>query len=237
MTALELDDAPPDDIGGKAAGLRMLLRLGLPVPPAMVVPASAHGVLTNPDAVVARLGEPLAVRSSGLHEDTQDRSAAGQYESLMDVRADLLSAAVGRVYRSGSSERVRSYTGTAGAAMAVVVQRQVRASRAGVAFSVDPVSGTDEVLVEAVFGHGERLVSGVANPDRFRVAADGRVTTRLAARTGPHRTLRTLRDDEVQAVAELTRRAADGFGCPVDVEFCFEGRRTWLVQCRPITTL
>ena len=237
MTALELDDSPLDEIGGKASGLRDLLRLGLPVPPAMVVPASAHGRLTDPEAVVARLGEPLAVRSSGLHEDTQGRSAAGQYETLMDVRGHDLAAAVEQVYRSGASERVRAYSGKVEAAMAVVVQRQVRATRAGVAFSHDPVTGADHVLIEAVFGHGEQLVSGQANPDRFRVLTSGQVSARLAARSGRARTLRTLRDDEARVVADLTRRAARGFGCPVDVEFCFEGRRLWLVQCRPITTL
>ena len=50
-------------------------------------------------------------------------------------------------------------------------------------------------------------------------------------------TTRTLRDDEAREVAELVRRAETGFGRPVDVEFCFEGRMLWLVQCRPITTL
>jgi pyruvate,water dikinase len=49
--------------------------------------------------------------------------------------------------------------------------------------------------------------------------------------------VRTLRDDEALHVAELVRAAERGFGRPVDVEFCFEGRELWLVQCRPITTL
>jgi phosphoenolpyruvate synthase/pyruvate phosphate dikinase len=63
------------------------------------------------------------------------------------------------------------------------------------------------------------------------------VRVRLAARAGPFATLRTLRDDEARSIAALTRRAEDGFGHPVDVEFCFEGPRPWLVQCRALTTL
>jgi phosphoenolpyruvate synthase/pyruvate phosphate dikinase len=63
------------------------------------------------------------------------------------------------------------------------------------------------------------------------------VTARVAARAGARRLLRTLRDDEARAVADLARRAERGFGRPVDIEFCFERRRLWLVQCRPITTL
>jgi pyruvate,water dikinase len=114
--------------------------------------------------------------------------------------------------------------------VAVVVQRQVAATRAGVAFSRDPVSGDDSVLIECALGGGEAVVSGEVTPDRYRVAG-GRVHARA---TG---TFRTLRDDEARALANLVRRAEAGFGRPVDVEFCLEGRTLWLVQCRPITTL
>jgi phosphoenolpyruvate synthase/pyruvate phosphate dikinase len=228
-------DAPAGEVGGKAAGLARLVEMGLPVPPAVVVPVVAAGVLDDPDAVVRRLGEPLAVRSSAVGEDAGDRSAAGQYESLMGVRREGLRDAVARVHRSGAGERARAY-GAAGA-MAVVIQREVAATRAGVAFSRDPLIGADAVLVECAFGHGEAVAGGETTPDRYAVAADGRVAARVAARAGARRLLRTLRDDEARAVADLARRAERGFGRPVDVEFCFERRRLWLVQCRPITTL
>jgi phosphoenolpyruvate synthase/pyruvate phosphate dikinase len=112
----------------------------------------------------------------------------------------------------------------------VVVQRQVPATRAGVAFSRDPVTGADEVVVECALGGGEAIVSGEVTPDRYRILGN----TVVARAAG---VLRALRDDEAHAVARLVRRAAEGFGRPVDVEFCFEGRMLWLVQCRPITTL
>jgi phosphoenolpyruvate synthase/pyruvate phosphate dikinase len=118
-----------------------------------------------------------------------------------------------------------------------VIQREVPAARAGVAFSKNPVSGSSEVVIECVFGHGEALVSGEAAPDRYRVTSDGAVTAQLAVKRGPWRLLRTLRDDEASKVAELTRRAAKGLGRPIDVEFCFERRTLWLVQARTITTL
>ena len=211
-------------VGGKAAGLARLDELGLPVPPWVALAVGEE--LGDARELAARLGEPLAVRSSAVGEDAPDRSAAGQYESVMGVTAAGLADAVARV-RAGS-ERALAYG--AGSEIAVVVQHEVRAGRAGVAFSRDPVTGADEVVVECVFGHGERLVGGEVDPDRYRVA-DGRVTARAAGAT------RTLRDDEALAVAELSRRAEAGFGRPVDVEFCFEGRCLWLVQCRPITTL
>jgi phosphoenolpyruvate synthase/pyruvate phosphate dikinase len=127
-----------------------------------------------------------------------------------------------------STDRARVY-GSVGD-VAVVVQREVPATRAGVAFSRDPITGADEVVVECALGGGEAIVAGQVTPDRYRIVG-GTVVARAAGVT------RALRDDEALTVAQLVRRAAQGFGLPVDVEFCFEGRMVWLVQCRPITTL
>jgi pyruvate,water dikinase len=221
---VELVDASLEQAGGKAVGLKRLAELGLPVPPALVLTVGEE--LSDPAEIVARLGEPLAVRSSAVGEDAADRSYAGQYESLLGVRGDGLVGAVALV--RGQTERAGAYGGAG--PVAVVIQRQVPATRAGVAFSRDPVTGADEVVVECAPGGGESVVGGLVTPDRYRVS-DGQVQARA---TGP---LRTLRDDEVLAIAELVRTAETGFGSPVDVEFCWEGRSLWLVQCRPITTL
>jgi phosphoenolpyruvate synthase/pyruvate phosphate dikinase len=237
-----LDDPTADlsepRVGGKAAGLARLIALGLPVPPAVVVPVEDGGSLEGPAAVAATLGERLAVRSSAPGEDARDRSAAGQYETVLGVRPADLPRMVKQVHDSASSERVRAYRGGSDpAGMAVVIQREVPASRAGVAFSRDPVSGEGVTVVECIFGGGDALVSGLAAPDRFVVDRDGGIDVRLGVRDGPTRLLRTLRDDEVRAVAELVRRAEQGFGHAVDVEFCFERARPWLVQCRAVTGL
>jgi phosphoenolpyruvate synthase/pyruvate phosphate dikinase len=209
-------------IGGKAEGLIRLQELQLPVPPFVAVPVGEE----VDSAAVAALGEPLAVRSSAVGEDAADLSAAGQYETVLGVTRATLPEALAHV--RSSTDRARSY-GASGD-VAVVVQRQVPATRAGVAFSRDPVAGADEIVVECALGGGEAVVSGEVTPDRYRVAGD-RVRARAAG------VVRTLRDDEVLQIAELVRRAEAGFGRPVDVEFCFEGRTLWLVQCRPITTV
>lgn len=234
----ELGELGAEEEGGKAAGLTQLLAIGLPVPPAVVVPVSAGGVLTAEEAagIVARLGEPLAVRSSAIGEDAADRSTAGQYESRMGVRAADLASAVRRVWRSAESDRARAYGGPR-SGMAVVVQREVPAWRAGVAFSRNPLTGAHECVIECVFGHGERLVSGITDPDRYTVDEDGNMLAEVTVKEEPFRLLRTLRDDEALLVASWARRAEQGFGHPVDVEFCFEGRTFWAVQCRAITTL
>jgi len=209
-------------IGGKAEGLLRLQELELPVPPFVVMPLGDE----VDDEAVAALGEPLAVRSSAVGEDAAQASAAGQYETVLGVTRANLPAAIAHV--RSSTERARAYG--ASDEVAVVVQRHVPATRAGVAFSRNPVSGTDEVLIESALGGGEAVVSGQVTPDRYRVT-DDRVHARA---TGA---VRTLRDDEARGVAELVRVAEAGFGRPVDVEFCFEGRQIWLVQCRPITTV
>jgi phosphoenolpyruvate synthase/pyruvate phosphate dikinase len=219
----QLGDVGEPMIGRKAEGLARLRELGLPVPPYVALAVGEE--LADVAATVTLLGEPLAVRSSAVGEDSRERSAAGQYETILGVRAGELAEAVARV-RAGT-ERARAYGG--GDEIAVVVQREVPSTRAGVAFSRDPVTGADAVVVECAFGYGDRVVSGDVTPDRYRVE-NGRVRTRASG------DVRALRDDEVLRVADLVRRAEDGFGYPVDVEFCFEGRELWLLQCRAITT-
>lgn len=208
-------------IGGKAEGLVRLRELQLPVPPFVAVPVGEE----VDEAAVAALGEPLAVRSSAVGEDGAHQSAAGQFETVLGVTRATLADAIAQV--RSATERARAY-GAEGE-VAVVVQHQIPATRAGIAFSRDPVTGADEVLIECALGGGEAVVSGAVTPDRYRVL-DGKVRARAVG------TVRTLRDDEAADVAELVRRAEAGFECPVDVEFCFEGRALWLLQCRPITT-
>jgi rifampicin phosphotransferase len=214
-------------VGGKAAGLARLFELGLPVPPGVVLPAGEE--LEDAGEVTRLLGEPLAVRSSAIGEDSAERSAAGQYDTMLGVARAELDAAVARVRESARSERARAYGSVVGS-LAVVIQRQISATRSGVAFTRDPVTRDDVVYLEAALGAGEAVVAGEVTPDRYWIR-DGAVRARASGR------LRALRDDEALEVAALARRAETGFGTPVDVEFCFERRRLWLVQCRPITTL
>jgi phosphoenolpyruvate synthase/pyruvate phosphate dikinase len=264
---LTLDQAAaerPVEVGGKARGLARLAAIGLPVPDALVLPAAAHtrwlaeGALGDDELTAlaeaaSALGEPLAVRSSAADEDDSERSAAGQYESVMDVRGPAaLAQAIEYCYRAAQGERAVAYRGSDGARVALVLQREMAADRAGVAFSTDPVTGAKRsVVIEAVFGHGEGLVSGSVTPDRYSVDREsGEVRARLASKRqladgrghlvdlpSERRLARTLRDHEARAVAELVRRAEDGFGTPVDVEFCFAAGELWTLQCRPITTL
>jgi phosphoenolpyruvate synthase/pyruvate phosphate dikinase len=267
VSVLPLDAGPPpapELVGGKARGLAQLVGLGLPVPRAAVLTTDAHerfrerGELADPDraalaTAVEELGAPLAVRSSAADEDAADRSAAGQYDSVMGLDdLDAVVAAVEHCWREAEGGRALAYRDGTLPSVALVLQREVAADRAGIAFSLDPITGADTaVLVEAVFGHGHGAVGGAVTPDRYRVDRDSavvaaRVADKAAAANAAgeltplppeRRTARVLRDDEARSVADLVSAAERGLGRPVDVEFCFEHGELWAVQCRPITTL
>ena len=182
---LTLDDLGDAPVGGKAEGLAKLVMLGLRVPRAFVIVGATPGNL--PQDLEARYtelgGTAVAVRSSALGEDSADASFAGQYETILDVAGiDALRAAIDTCLASLQSERAAAYrqqseNGGAEMAMSVVVQNMAPAVSAGVLFTADPVSGRrDRVIIDAVRGLGEALVSGHASPDHYVLDRNG--TTR-----------------------------------------------------------
>jgi pyruvate,water dikinase len=207
-------------------------------------------------------GAAVAVRSSAVGEDGADASFAGMNATFTNVRGmDELLERIAECWASVFGARVVAYRAARGyvdePAIAVVVQLMVRSDRAGVAFTADPATGRrDVVVVEAAFGQGEVVVSGAVEPDTYRVGAGG--TRLLAARVGhqtheivrgegggdrtvpldPERAdARVLSDDEACDIARLALDVQQHFGVPQDVEWAMAGRRIWLVQARPITTL
>src|SRR5215472_7880969 len=206
----------------------------------------------------------FAVRSSAVEEDGTNHSFAGQLESFLFVRPELVFEKVAEVWRSGFSDRVMEYRRQNGldiappTAPAVLIQKMVNASAAGVAFSADPISGRRSLaVVSAVPGLGTALVGGDAAADVFKVDRAGKMVDRTIVRKDIcHRfdpnapegisAVRlseaeagqpALTDEQAVAVAELARRAAHYFGQPQDIEWAIEGRDLFLLQSRPITTL
>ncbi len=182
-----------------------------------------------------------AVRSSATAEDLPSASFAGQYDSYLDVvgpRAVLQH--VSRCWASLFSERAVTYRLRNGfehhkVQMAVVVQQMVVPQAAGILFTADPVSSSRKVAsVEASFGLGEALVSGLVITDTFKVR-DGEVVARAVA---PARLAQpTLTDAQVVRLVQLGRRIEAHFGHPQDIEWCLAEGDFWIVQSRPITTL
>jgi pyruvate,water dikinase len=154
---------------------------------------------------------PLAVRSSGVAEDLSDASYAGQYETVLDVHgAEALVMAVRKCWASAFSQRVKQYRAEHGqkgvSRLALLVQQMVQPEAAGVAFTANPVTGDNEVVVSAVKGLGERLVSGQASPDEWVVRGDEAIC-QLAQE-------KAIDATTAKAVAELARSIERQFHAP-----------------------
>jgi pyruvate,water dikinase len=208
-------------------------------------------------AAYERLGRPrVAVRSSGIAEDSAAQSFAGQHDTVLDVHGDeAVLAAVKHCWASLWSERVRSYGREGEAAMAVVVQTMVDADVAGVMFTVDPIEGRDRILIEACLGLGEGLVSSRVPSDSFvlepktlqfldrqvrykltrcAVVAPGSiatVTVRPERREAP-----ALTDVQARDLARLGLRLKEMYGADQDVEWAIRNDTIYLLQTRPVTT-
>jgi pyruvate,water dikinase len=212
---------------------------------------------------LARLGErsAYAVRSSATAEDSPTASFAGQQDTYLNVvgPAAILQH-VSRCWASLFTERAVTYRLRNGfdhrnVHMAVVVQQMVFPVAAGILFTADPVTSNRKVTsVEASFGLGEALVSGLVNADMYKVR-DGEVvakaiaTKQLAIHALPaggtqeqaidpaRQKQPALTDAQVVRLAQLARRIEAHFGCPQDIEWCLVDDDFHIVQSRPITTL
>jgi len=182
-------------------------------------------------------GGRVAVRSSAVAEDSEAASFAGQQETYLGVEgAADVSARVVDCWASFFTERAMFYRGHKGSladlGMAVVVQKMVEAEKAGVVFTVDPVQRRrDQMIVEAVHGLGEQVVSGEVTPDHYVVDREGAVKRSLTPNGG------VLGDEELARLAELGRRLENHFGGPQDIEFAIAGGEVYLLQSRPVTAL
>jgi pyruvate,water dikinase len=211
----------------------------------------------------AALGEEAAcaVRSSATAEDLPTASFAGQQDSYLNVLG--LAAVLQHVRRCWASlftERAVTYRLQNGfdhrkVQMAVVVQEMVFPQAAGVLFTADPVTGNRKVTcVEASFGLGEALVSGLVHADAYKVREGAIVAraigskrlavhaslgggTRHQALGSEQQTQPTLTDLQLLRLVELGRRIEAHFGAPQDVEWCLLDDAFHIVQSRPITTL
>jgi pyruvate,water dikinase len=207
---------------------------------------------------------PVAVRSSATAEDTASASFAGMNETFLNVcGAEAVLAAVRRCWRSLFGARTVYYRakqglGQATMDIAVVVERQVASTRAGVMFTINPASGErGEIVIEGAFGLGESVVSGSVSPDRYVVEkatlairarevrrkelaieteASGGTSTRSLSEADALRPV--LSDEEVLELAQMGIRVENHYGAPQDTEWAFDpAGAVWILQSRPVTTL
>ena len=208
---------------------------------------------------------PVAVRSSGVAEDSASSSFAGQFESYLNVtgKADLLEKTKlcwsSQFTTQAISYRIKHELPSTGTAMSVAVQRMARARSAGVGFTSHPITGdTSKIVLEGNWGLGESIVQGVVVPDKFIVdkesltlidkkisckekliefSEQGVVTVDVPTEK---KELACLSDEEALRVAELAKKLEIHYGAPQDMEWSVDETLSYpdnifLVQTRPIT--
>jgi len=211
-------------------------------------------------------GDPyaaVAVRSSATAEDTASASFAGMNETVLNVRGTIfLLDAVRECWSSLFGARTIYYRAQKGFAqaemdIAVVIQRQIESTRAGVMFTIDPATGAkDRLVIEGAFGLGESVVSGSVSPDRYVVGKDNlaiekrevhhkEIEVIAAANAGtltreltPSQAEQAvLSDEEVGRIAELGIQIEAHYKSPQDTEWAIDAAgKVWMLQSRPVTS-
>jgi len=254
----------PELFGGKAVQLGAALRAGLPVPDGFavawdVVDAVASVGRSALDAPADVWPEPCAVRSSAVDEDSAQASFAGAHLSILGVCGDAAVVdAINAVRASGLDAGAQAYRSKLGldanARVGVVVQALVDSDVAGVMFTRNPLTGTEERVIEASWGLGEVVVAGLVTPDRYVLSPVGELLEQsvgekdLAIRRTPAGG--TVEEDvapelvgvpclgspELAALHELAVACDRVFGTTAhDIEFAFLNGEVHLLQRRPIT--
>jgi len=236
----------PKSAGNKALNLRRLMNNGIHIPVTYVCTWEAYQRYVDNDvSLVAALqaelkailnpGKNYAVRSSASIEDGAERSFAGQFKTALNVpgRVDDVFQAIWSVWSSAQAPAVKAYLernnlSARELSMAVVIQEMVTPVYSGVALSKNPVTGGDEVVVEAISGLGTQLVQTGQTPDRWVNKWDYWVEKPRES---------GLPDSVVDEIIAGTRNIAIKLRHPVDLEWVWSGERLYWVQAREITSL
>jgi pyruvate,water dikinase len=252
LAAFEFDN--PDRLRGQCQTLREQL-CKVPLPAAAAKEISAALERFPADAA-------FAVRSSSTFEDLAQAAFAGQHDTYLNVGgSEAIIQKVRDCFVSLWQDRAVAYRHRQGfsqkeARMAVVVQRQIPCERAGVGFSIDPVSGRiDRLVIDANYGLGESVVAGECEIDHFEL---DKGTLAIAQRQIGHKDkmivatatgveeqhvrpdqadVPCLTDEQLQAVAQLLKKVEAHYGWPQDIEWGWQAGQLYLFQARPVTTI
>ncbi len=200
----------------------------------------------------------VAVRSSATAEDLVDASFAGQQDSFVNVkgRSELISN-VKKCFASLFNSRAVYYRHKKGfdnkVQIAVVIQKMVNSTKSGVVFSKDPSGKHENIVVEAVFGLGEGIVSGRITPDMYIIANEKLIDKKIANKKialikGDGETIeiklpedksssQVLTNFEAEKLGRIAMKLEEHYGKPQDIEFAIQGEKIYIVQTRAITTL
>jgi pyruvate,water dikinase len=174
-----------------------------------------------------------AIRSSAIMEDEEHTSFAGQYDTFLDVKKQDVLGSIRKCWSSLFTPRAIVYRRIHqipddSVAMAVIVQEMIEADISGVIFTTHPIQKR-YILVEAIYGRGEMIVSGKATPNSYLINKS---------------TLKIMEKDEMEeisqelilGIAKLGQEIEDYYGKAQEVEFAVRGREIFILQSRPIIT-
>ncbi len=203
----------------------------------------------------------VAVRSSATTEDLEQASFAGQQETFLNVKGNLgLLENIKKCFASLFTARATYYRNKKGfkhenSRLAVIVQKMVNSDKSGVIFSKNPTEKNNNVVIEAVFGLGEGVVSGKITPDKYIISEqleilDKKISEKKIAITrddsGKELIVKlkeekamqqVLKEYEIKKLAEISLKLEEHYQKPQDIEFAIENDEIYIVQTRPITTL
>ncbi|MCT1401314.1 phosphoenolpyruvate synthase [Paenibacillus sp. p3-SID867] len=220
-------------------------------------------VVTAVTRYLSRFGEEqaYAVRSSATAEDLPHASFAGQQDTYLNIiGVDAILQHISKCWASLFTDRAVIYRMQNGfdhrqVYLSVVVQRMVFPEASGILFTADPMTSNRKLLsIDAGFGLGEALVSGLVSADGYKVREGEIIEKRIAAKTlaiygrkeggtetkqidPDQQKSQTLTDEQILQLARIGRQIEAHFGQPQDIEWCLAQDTFYIVQSRPITTL
>ncbi|ANY69380.1 phosphoenolpyruvate synthase [Paenibacillus sp. BIHB 4019] len=202
-----------------------------------------------------------AVRSSATAEDLPHASFAGQQDTYLNVIGkEAILQHISKCWASLFTDRAVIYRMQNGfdhsqVYLSVIVQRMVFPQASGILFTADPInSNRKRLTIDASFGLGEALVSGLVSPDSYKVQEEKIVDMKIAAKKWAiyglkeggtetqqidpdQQKAQTLTEQQILQLARIGRKIEEHFGCPQDIEWCLAHDTFYIVQSRPITTL
>ncbi|HEX9026179.1 MAG TPA: phosphoenolpyruvate synthase [Clostridium sp.] len=212
---------------------------------------------------LSKLGErnAYAVRSSATAEDLPTASFAGQQDTYLNImRKPYILKHISKCWASLFTDRAVIYRmqndfDHSKVQLSVVIQKMVFPEAAGIMFTADPITSNRKIVsIDASFGLGEALVSGLVNSDIYKVRENKIIDKKISTKKlaiyalkeggteekeieGERQNMQTLTDNQILQLAQMGRKIESYFGRPQDIEWCIYDNKFYVVQSRPITTL
>lgn len=205
--------------------------------------------------------DPYAVRSSATAEDLPDASFAGQQDTFLNITGKKeIFRHISKCWASLFTARAITYRiqnnyDHSDVYLAVIVQKMIFPEASGILFTADPITSNRSVMsVDASFGLGEALVSGLVNPDIYQIQNGQIIDKKIATKKitvvpsesggikqvqvdGKKQDMQVLTDEQILRLENTGRTIEKHFGSPQDIEWCLNADTFYIVQSRPITTL